>query len=82
MSYVKHFKSNCYVEAFKAKRKNKNVKIIVLPPWKCHQLIPHVFWQDGDFVYDFGADDFGCYFWFDGYIRCVSAIAFYKLMRN
>ena len=63
-----YFFSNCIVEALKAKMHDRSVRII-----KRHvkgTIIPHFMWQDGKWLYDFGADhSIICPLLFRGYVR-------------
>lgn len=65
-------KSNCVIEALKAKIKNPKIKIIYLPAKINVVRCPHIMWTNGINDYDFGT--FAKlspleYFWHDGSIR-------------
>lgn len=65
-------KSNCVLEAIKAKIKNRKIKIIYLPAKINVVKCPHIMWTDGINDYDFGTNKKISslqYFWYNGAIR-------------
>lgn len=54
-----YFRSNCTIQAFKAKLKDpKHVKLYFLPPQYTESPFPcpHFLWTDGKYDYDFGVE--------------------------
>ena len=58
MIVSKEFRSNCLIEAVKAKLKNpKKVKITFIPArYTEGGICPHFLWSDGESDFDFGTD--------------------------
>lgn len=49
-------KSNCFIEAIRAKFKNPSIKITYLPAKINVVRCPHIMWSDGVQDYDFGTN--------------------------
>lgn len=57
MIVTNKFRSNCLIEAMKAKLKNpKKVRITFIPARYTGGIYPHFLWSDGESDFDFGTD--------------------------
>lgn len=65
------FKSNCFMEAMKAKLRHPfRTKITMVPHSEANTV--HFLWSDGEYDYDFGVERYLSglqILWFEGYIR-------------
>lgn len=79
------FYSNCFIEAAKAKLKNKDIKLMYIPAFLNEVMCPHWMWSDESSEHDFwheGKIPWYKWFWHKGMIRTLKKGCYKKYIEQ